>query len=47
MQCEIILLLEDLKEIVIYYEMMTKSKINHFMKIIRNDQPSVNINSLN
>ena len=33
LQFEIILLLEDLKEFVIYYEMMTKSKINHFMKI--------------
>ena len=47
LQFEIILLLEDLKEIVIYYEMMTKSKINHFMKIIQYDQLSVNINCLN
>ena len=48
-QCKIKIFLEDLeqKDIVIYFEMMTKRKINHFMKTIKNDQPSFNINSLN
>ena len=48
-QAEVILFLEDLeqKDMVIYFELMTKSKINYFMKIIQNDQPSLNINSLN
>ena len=48
-QCEIIVFFEDLeqKDSVIYFEMMTKCKINHFMKIIQNNQPSFNINSLN
>ena len=48
-QCEVFLFLEDFeqKEIVIYFESMTKSKNNYFMKLIHNDQPSLNINSLN
>ena len=48
-QCEVILLFEDLeqKDIVIYFELMTKSKINHVIKIIQNDQQSLNMNSLN
>ena len=48
-QCEVILFLEDFeqKEFVIYFESMTKSKNNYFMKLIHNDQPSLNINSLN
>ena len=48
-QCEVILFLEDFeqKEIVIYFELMTKSKINYFLKLIHNDQLSLNINSLN
>ena len=48
-QAEVILFLEILeqKDIVIYFELMTKSKINYFMKIIQNDQPSLTINSLN
>ena len=46
---EVIRFLEDLeqKDIVIYIDLMTKSRINYFMKIIQNDQPSLNINSLN
>ena len=35
------------KEIIIYFESMTKSKNKYFMKLIHNDQPSLNINSLN
>ena len=31
----------------IYFELKTKGKIIHFMKIIQNDQQSLNINSLN
>ena len=48
-QAEVILFLEDLeqKNIVIYFELMKESKTNHFMKIIQNGQPSVNINSIN
>ena len=48
-QCEVILVREDFeqKEIVIYFELMTKSKDNYFMKRIHNDQPSLIINSLN
>ena len=48
-QCEVILFLEDFeqKEIVIYFELRTKSKNNYFMNLIHNDQPSLNINSLN
>ena len=48
-QCEVILFLEDFeqKEIVIYFEMMTKGKINYFLKQIHNDQLSLNNNSLN
>ena len=48
-QAEVILFLEDLeqKDIVIYFEFMTKSKINYSMKKVQNDQPSLNINSLN
>ena len=48
-QCEVISFLEDFeqKEFVIYFESMTKSKNNYFMKLIHNDQPSLNINSLN
>ena len=48
-QAEVILFLEDLeqKDVVIYFELMTKSKINYFKKIIQIDQPSLNINSLN
>ena len=47
-QCKVILFLEDFeqKEIVIYFELM-KSKINYFLKLIHNDQQSLNINSLN
>ena len=47
-QAEVILFLEDLeqKDIVIYFELVKKSKICVFMKIIQNDQPSLNINSL-
>ena len=48
-QCETILFLENLeqRDIVIYNEIITKSKINHFLKIIQNDQPSFNIFSSN
>ena len=48
-QCIFILFLEDFeqKEIVIYFELMTKIKDNYFMMLIHNDQPSPNINSLN
>ena len=48
-QAEVLLFLEDLEQmdVVIYFELMTKSKINYFMKIIQNDQPSLNIISLN
>ena len=44
-----ILILEDSEQedIVIYFELMTKSKFHHFMKLIENDQKSLNINSLN
>ena len=46
-QCEVILFLEDFeqKKIVIYFE-STKSKSIYFMKLIHNDQPSLNISSL-
>ena len=46
---EVILFLGNLeqKDIVIYFELMTKSKINHFMKIIQNDQQNLNIKPLN
>ena len=45
-QCEVILFLEEFeqKEFVIYFESMTKSKNNYFMKLIHNDQPSLNNN---
>ena len=48
-QCEVILFLEDFeqKEIVIYFELKTESKNIYFMKLIHNDQLSLNINSLN
>ena len=47
-QCEVILFLEDfVQKNVIYFELMTKSKINYFLKLIHNDQLSININSLN
>ena len=48
-QAEVILFLEDSeqKNIVIYFELMTKGKINYFMKIIQNDQLSLNFFSLN
>ena len=48
-QCEVVLFLEDLerKDIVLFFDLMTKSKINHIMKIIQNDQQSLNLNSLN
>ena len=47
-QCEVILFLEDFEQKnVIYFELMTKSKINYFLKPIHNDQLSLNIISLN
>ena len=48
-QAEVILFLEDLEQnyYVIYFELMTKSKLNYFMTIIQNHRPCLNINSLN
>ena len=48
-QGEVILFLEVFKEedIVIYFELVTKSKINHFIETIQSDQQSLKVNSLN
>ena len=48
-QSEVIVFLEEFKQkqIVIYFELVTKSKINHFMKTIQSDQQNFKINSLN
>ena len=44
LQCERILFIEDSeqKDAVIYFEMMTQSKINYFKKTIQGNQESLN-----